>query len=88
MRWAPFGKGWWGEGSDRIYRVRYLDPEGNEHHAFCKTSMGSGVYFSDDKIARYSQPRKAPEPDLRAENQRLREEIIQLKAGNTGPPEG
>ena len=86
MRWAPFGKGWWGEGSDRIYHVRYLDPDGNERHAFCKTSMGSGVYFPDDKIVRYSQPRKVPEPDFRAENQRLREEIIRLKTGGTVTP--
>ena len=37
MRWAPFGKGWLGEGSDRIYRIEYLDRERNHHQAFCKT---------------------------------------------------
>jgi len=37
--WAPFGKGWFGEKSDRIYEVRYLDGDGNEHEASCETSM-------------------------------------------------
>ena len=62
MRWAPFGKGWWGEGSDRIYHVRYLDPDGNERHAFCKTSMGSGVYFPDDKTLGIPNPGKFRNP--------------------------
>src|SRR4051812_1446604 len=36
--WAPFGPGWFGEKSDRIYQVHYLDHDGNEHEAFAKTS--------------------------------------------------
>ena len=46
--WSPFGKGWWGEQSDRIYRVRFLDNRDNEHEATCKTSLFTGVYFTDD----------------------------------------
>lgn len=102
-RWAPFGKGWLGEGSDRIYRIEYLDLQKNVHRAFCKTSMGSGVYLSEDKIIR---PNPSARPDaaaataakplivsplasgphqtmaqLREENERLKREIAQLKAG-------
>ncbi len=37
--WAPFGKGWFGEQNDRICEVRYLDRDGHEHEATCKTSL-------------------------------------------------
>ena len=49
-KWSPFGKGWLGDKSDRIYIVKYLDKEGNEHQTYVKTSMFSGVYFSEDTI--------------------------------------
>jgi hypothetical protein len=29
--WSPFGPGWFGEKSDRIYQVRYLDVDGTDH---------------------------------------------------------
>lgn len=79
--WAPFGKGWFGEQSDRIYEVRYLDRDRNEHFATCKTSMFTGVYFTEDRIVRYSEPRTGhPKADsrltqLEQENRRLREEL-------------
>src|SRR5687768_1769302 len=57
-RWAPFGKGWLGEKSDRIYEVRYLDKDGNVHQASCKTSMWSGVYWTEDRIVRYARKDK------------------------------
>jgi hypothetical protein len=83
--WAPFGKGWFGEKSDRIYEVRYLDGDGNEHEASCKTSMFTGVYFTEDRIVRSSQ-RPAHEPladsrlsELELENRRLREELRRAK---------
>ena len=50
--WAPFGPGWFGEKSDRIYAVRYLDAEGNEHEAHAKTSLWTGVYFTEDEVVR------------------------------------
>ncbi|EDY19876.1 hypothetical protein CfE428DRAFT_2465 [Chthoniobacter flavus Ellin428] len=87
--WTPFGKGWFGERNNRIYEVRYLDPEGNEHHAECKTSMFSGVYFTEDHIIRYSRHR-SPKPqvnsrvaDLERENRRLREELKRANGSNT-----
>ena len=82
---APFGKGWIGERNDRIYKVVYLDKDGNKHQAFVKTSSGSGVYYSSDEIIEYSQSSRSPDQtaaDLRNENERLRREIEQLKNRN------
>ncbi len=83
-RWAPFGKGWFGEKSNRIYEVRYLDSDGNEHEATCKTSTWTGVYWTEDNIIKYAQ---RPDVDassdasFREENRRLREENERLKRG-------
>jgi hypothetical protein len=83
--WAPFGPGWFGEKSDRIYAVRYLDRDGSEHEAHCKTSMWTGVYFTEDRIVkRAERPAPASTPaasgeELEAENRRLREELERLK---------
>lgn len=87
--WAPFGKGWFGEKSDRIYEVRYLDGDGNEHEASCKTSMFTGVYFTEDRIVRYAAtPRQEPQEDsrlalLEQENRRLRDELNRSKTRGT-----
>lgn len=81
-RWAPFGKGWFGEKSDRIYEIRFIDSAGNEHEATCKTSLFSGVYLTGDRIVRYAEPPPppvAPSVSLAEENQRLRAEIARLK---------
>lgn len=81
--WSPFGPGWFGEKSDRIYGVRYLDKDGNEHQAHCKTSLFTGVYFTEDQIVKYAAPNTpglAPtENALEAENRRLREELERLR---------
>src|SRR5689334_17218889 len=79
--WSPFGPGWFGEKSDRIYSVRYLDAGGNEHDAHCKTSMTTGVYFTEDRIVAASAPKRSDASndrsasDLAAENRRLRAEL-------------
>jgi hypothetical protein len=49
--WAPFGKGWFGEKSDRIYEVVYYDAEGLQHLATCKTSLFTGVYWTEDRVS-------------------------------------
>jgi hypothetical protein len=79
--WAPFGKGWFGEKSDRIYSIRYRDADGHEHEASCKTSMFSGVYFTEDRIISHA-PARPPTTQsisrvemLEEENRRLREEL-------------
>ena len=82
--WAPFGTGWFGERSDRIYDVRYADKDGNEHDATCKTSLFTGVYLTEDYVVTRVKPPAIPESDshptdLESENRKLREELEQLK---------
>lgn len=79
--WSPFGPGWFGEKSDRIYRVRYTDRDSNQHKAYCKTSFWTGVYFTEDRILGHAEQPKSQTSLalLQAENQRLREELAQLK---------
>lgn len=50
ITWEPFGKGWFGEKNDRIYRVSWRDAAGQARTAWCKTSMMSGVYFSEEGV--------------------------------------
>lgn len=76
--WSPLGPGWFGEKNERIYSVRYFDRDGNEHEAHCKTSMWSGVYFTEDRIVRYAR-RDDPDQSLKEENRRLREELARLR---------
>ena len=76
-RWNPFGRGWYGD-NNRIYQVRYRDRDGNEHQAACKTSLFSGVYWTDDEIVQYAKRPERTIP-LEEENARLRREIQRLK---------
>jgi len=82
-KWSPFGPGWFGEGSNRIYKVRYLDRDGNEHESHCKT-MKAAVYFTEDRIVKFAQRMIPPAVDsentLEAENRRLRMELERLRA--------
>jgi hypothetical protein len=50
ISWAPFGKGWFGEKEERIYEVVYYDQSGKQHFATCKTSMWTGVYWTEDRV--------------------------------------
>jgi hypothetical protein len=83
VTWSPLGPGWLGERSDRIYAVRYLDGDGNEHRAYCKTSMGTGVYFAQDEIVTPTEQPGARIRALEQENQRLRDELERLKRHGT-----
>jgi hypothetical protein len=79
--WAPFGPGWFGGNKERIYQVRYLDRDGNVREAYARTSMWTGVYFTEDRITQHA---KAPIDEeevesLEEENRRLREELERLK---------
>lgn len=56
ISWAPFGKGWFGEKNDRIFEVVYYDKHGNQHFATCKTSLFSGVYWTEDRVAHRKSP--------------------------------
>jgi len=77
--WSPFGPGWFSESKDRIYGVRYVDADGNEHEAYCKTSLWGGVYFTEDRIVRPARQSGPEQESLEAENRRLRQELEQLK---------
>jgi hypothetical protein len=50
ISWAPFGKGWFGEKEERIYEVVYYDKEGNQHFATAKTSLWTGVFWTEDRL--------------------------------------
>lgn len=78
-RWSPFGPGWYGEKRERIYAIRYLDSDGNEHSAYCKTSFWASVYFTEDRIIRQSPAAPRERESLLEENRRLRQEIARLK---------
>lgn len=77
--WDPFGPGWFGTRNDRIYAVHYYDRDGHEHRAYCKTSMWTGVYFTEDRIVRFSENGDVHEDSLEDENRRLRDELDRLK---------
>ena len=77
--WTPFGKGWWGEKNERIYQVRYRDQKGNIHDATVKTSMYTGVYFTDDRVVSHASP-PSNKTALAAENERLRRKLAEMEA--------
>jgi hypothetical protein len=77
IHWVPFGPGWFGKHHDRIYEVRFIDKDGNRHHAFCKTSGWSGVYFTEDRIESSNKTKNIE--SLEDENRRLRMELEQLR---------
>lgn len=78
--WAPFGPGWLGGNKERIYEVRYVDHEGNIHHAFARTNMLAGVYFTEDHIVHRATPISDEHIEtLEEENARLRAEVARLK---------
>ena len=89
-RWSPFGPGWLGEKRDRIYHVKFVDHAGAEHRAYCKTSMLTGVYFTQDRIVgpikalrndAAHEPLQAEIARLRQENGRLRAELAKRSTG-------
>lgn len=44
VSWQPFGRGWFGERGERVYRVRFVDGSGHPREATFKTSLWSGVW--------------------------------------------
>jgi hypothetical protein len=85
IEWAPMGPGWFGDKSSRIYRVTYVDREGQVRSAFCKTNALGGVYFTQVDGPATSQgpadatPREANDPGT---DESLREEVERLRAEN------
>ena len=73
----------------RSYRVIYTDAQGMRHQATCLTSRWKGVFVRDDGASEPQPLRAFPVIDvsedsgeialLRGENQRLRQELDELK---------
>lgn len=81
-RWWPFGPGWLGEKRDRIYHVAFVDAAGVQHQAYCETSLLTGVYFTQDRVADTSKTPQRLDVAHRLvheELHRLREENRQLR---------
>jgi hypothetical protein len=76
ITWRPFGRGWFGEKSDRIYEVAWTDAHGAGHVSWCKTSLWTGVYWSENAPPTSGRRDLAA---LEAENRRLREELERAK---------
>lgn len=81
ITWAPFGPGWFGGNKERIYEVRYTDHDDNIHQAYARTSMLTGVYFTEDRVVHYETPPidKEEVESLEEENARLRAELERFK---------
>ena len=47
ITWEPFGPGWFGSESERIYEVTFRMRKGAVLKATCKTSLFSGVYWTE-----------------------------------------
>lgn len=47
ITWSPFATGWFGENKERHYLVSYSDRNGRSTHKYCKTSLGTSVYWKD-----------------------------------------
>ena len=78
--WEPFGPGWFGEKSDRIYRIVYRDQDGQLHEAHAKTSALSGVYLTQTKAyGDVKTVKKDRVLELEEENARLRERLNALE---------
>lgn len=80
ITWKPFGRGWFGEKNDRVYLVEWEDAARAAHRSWCKTSMFSGVFWTEDEGG--PGPARGGELErLRAENRRLREELARARRG-------
>jgi len=81
--WSPMGPGWFGDKSSRIYRVTYVDRDGQVRSAFCKTNALGGVYFTQEDGPAASQGRADPAPgDAEDPGTDLQEEVERLRAEN------
>jgi hypothetical protein len=80
--WQPFGKGWFGESGESIYKIKYRDVDGDIHECWAKTSLFTGVYLSDDRIIEYSRAEDELIAKLREENSFLKAEIAKLRGAD------
>ena len=55
-RWTLFGPGWLGGNRTRSYSITYVDRDGRTHQAFARTSVLSGVFLTEDRLAGAGDP--------------------------------
>lgn len=80
ITWKPFGRGWFGEKNDRVYLVDWEDAARAAHRSWCKTSMFSGVFWTEAEGG--PGPARGGELErLREENRRLREDLARARRG-------
>ncbi len=83
--WTFWGPDRFGDRDSRIYRVRYVDSDLDTHMAYCKTSLGGGVFFTGDKVVASEKPDAGDESlevanrKLEVENRELREKLDLLE---------
>jgi hypothetical protein len=82
LSWDPLGPGWFGDESNRVYRVRYVSADGATHEAHAKTGFFTGVYFTNDEVTDFPvAPERRTIAELEAENRRLREQLARGAGG-------
>jgi len=59
IRWNPFARGWFGERGERHYDVVFTDSGGMTISTTCKTSLLTGVYWSEGPSTAEEKPRFA-----------------------------
>lgn len=59
IKWNPFGRGWFFERGERHYQVNYIDPSGATISTGCKTSLFTGIYWSEGPRVEDAAPRIA-----------------------------
>jgi hypothetical protein len=87
ITWAPFGRGWFGEKNDRIYEVVYYDAEGRQHFATAKTSLWSGVYWTEDAVTHEKPSWYEKVPPTNEAGKPVVAEIKAARGVGGGPPE-
>ncbi len=45
ISWEPFGPGWLGDNLNRIYRVGYVDENGDSRRVYVKISLLAGIHI-------------------------------------------
>lgn len=84
ITWAPLGRGWFGEKDSRIYEVVYYDKEGRQHFATAKTSLFSGVYWTEDAVTHERAPWYDQVPKTNEPGHPVLSEIGKANAGGGG----
>lgn len=56
IKWNPFGRGWFFEKNERHYAVTFVDRSGASRSVDCKTSLFTGVYWTEPQEIEKPRP--------------------------------